>query len=354
MTQAAGGSQAEVRRILVVTNMWPTDAAPMGGIFVQEQVSSLRKAGLAVDVLFVDGITGGYAAYLRGFGQVRRALRRHEYDLIHAHYVFSGIMALVGRLLAFGPFHGWRAPIVLTQHGIETQLGWTAPLCRWTSRHVEATIATSVRVRDALGAALRGREVAVIPCGVDTTLFRPSAWDAAREALGLALDDDYVLFAGMRRPEKRLDLIEAAVARLDRPGAPTHLLIADNAPHEQMPVYMNAANVLVLASEAEGSPMVVKEALACGLPVVSVDVGDVKELIGAISLCLVVERSTEALTEGIRKVLHWHGRVDCRVVERLALPAVAEQLMLFYQRVYERARAPFSSKLQTGSRKSAP
>lgn len=346
--------QGCLSRILVVTNMWPTDAAPMGGIFVAEQVSSLRDTGLAVDVLFVNGAAEGWGAYLRGFERVRRALRQHEYDLIHAHYVFSGILALVGRLLAYGPARVRRVPIVLTQHGIETQVGWTAPLCRWTSRRVDATVATSTRVRRALGRAVAGDDGTIIPCGIDTALFLPADRAEARKALGLPLDAGIVLFAGMRRPEKRLDIIEAAVERVRarRPGV--QLVVAENMPHEQMPVYMNGADVLVLASEAEGSPMVIKEALACNLPVVSVDVGDVRELIGSLPGCLVVERSPEGLADGLLAVLAAGHRIDGRsAVQRLALSAIAEKLRLLYQDLYERAHVGFSSKFQTDSRKSS-
>jgi glycosyltransferase involved in cell wall biosynthesis len=339
------GREGEVRSVLVVTNMWPTVALPMSGIFVAEQVESLRQAGLDIDVLFIDGITGGWREYARAFGQVRRALRDKHYSLVHAHYVFSGIVALVGRLLAQE-----RVPIVLTQHGIETQVGWTAPLCRWTSGQVDVTIATSRRVQ----AALNRSDSLVIPCGVNTTLFRPMDRQAARAELGWQAYERIVLFAGMRRPEKRLDLIEAAVAqvRLTRPDA--RLVIAENVPHADMPLYMNAADVLVLASEAEGSPMVVKEALACNLPVVSVDVGDVRELVEQASGCYIVKRTIAGLAAGIEQALAGRpAALNLRAaVEELSLTAVAEQLIVLYEAVYERVRVKYSSKLQTSARES--
>ncbi len=197
-------------RVLVVTNMWPSAAAPMAGVFVAEQVASLERCGVQADVLHIDGATGGWRAYLAGFGRVRDALRRGRYDLIHAHYVFSGIMALGGAALA----RRRDVPVVVTQHGIETQTGWTAPLCRWTSRRAAATIATSQRAGCTWPSRcrrhpLRGGHGAV-----------PAHAHGRGALFGLPADVPLVLFAGMRRPEKRFDLVETAVARLAEQGRP--------------------------------------------------------------------------------------------------------------------------------------
>ncbi len=317
-------------RVLVVTNMWPSAAAPMAGIFVAEQVASLERCGVYADVLHIDGGAGGWRAYLVGFGRVRDALRRGRYDLIHAHYVFSGIMALGGAALA----RQRHVPVVVTQHGIETQTGWTAPLCRWTSRRTAATIATSQRVQAALGRP----EAAVIPCGVDTELFRPMPVEEARAALNLPADMPLVLFAGMRRPEKRFDLVEAAVARLAGQGQPVQLVIAEHEAHERMPFYMNACDVLVLASEAEGSPMVIKEALACNLPIVSVDVGDVAELTAGIPGCVIVPRDVESLAGGLAAALAFGSRTTgCAAIAHLSLDAIAARLVALYAEVTTRA-----------------
>ena len=114
--------------------------------------------GLAVDVLFING-PASQLNYLRGFCDLRRALQGHAYDLVHAHYVFSGVIALSQRAL----------PVILTHHGIEAQQGWTAPLCRLTSARAACTIATSSHVAAGLGA----KRLDILPCGVDTNLFSP-------------------------------------------------------------------------------------------------------------------------------------------------------------------------------------
>jgi len=306
-------------RVLVVTNMYPTPAEPMAGIFVAEQVESLRRRGLQVDVLFING-RAGWAEYARGFGRVRRAVEEGDYDLIHAHYVFSGIMALAQR----------RVPVVLTHHGIEAQRGWTAPLCRWASRRVARTIATSRRVAQALGR----RDVEVVPCGVDVELFRPMPQAEARAALGLPADVPLVLFAGMRRPEKRFDLVEAAMALLRHRRPSARLVVAEHEPHERMPLFMNACDVLVLASEAEGSPMVIKEAMACNLPIVSVDVGDVAEVIGGTAGCFLAGRDPGSLAEKLAAALDFGARTQGReAILPLSLEAIAARLETIYRQV---------------------
>jgi len=311
-------------RVLTVTNMYPTPAAPLAGIFVAEQVESLRRRGLTIDVLFVNG-AAGWGEYLRGFGRVRRAVRAGDYDLIHAHYVFSGIMALAQSLI---PVRGRRLPVLLTQHGIETQRGWTAPLCRWTSRRVTRTIVTSRRVQEALGRP----DAEIVPCGVDTNLFRPMPQAAARAELDLPQDASLILFAGMRRPEKRFDLVEAAVEQLRTARPDVRLVVAESEPHERMPLFMNACDVLVLASVAEGSPMVIKEAMACNLPIVSVDVGDVAESIGGTAGCYLAEPTPGALAEQLAAALAFGGRTAGRaVIMPLSLDAIAERLETIYR-----------------------
>jgi len=299
--------------------MYPTPARPILGTFVAEQVASLAARGLAIDVLFIDG-PGSTWNYLRGPGQLWKTLADTGYDLIHAHYVFSGLIARMQR----------RLPIVLTHHGIEAQAGWTAPVCRLASRLADITIATS----PAVAAALRLPDVTILPCGVNTDLFHPMPKAEARARLGLPQDQSLVLFLGAPRPEKRLPLIEAAVRRLQEDVPAARLLKVHDQPREAIPLYLNAADALVLASVAEGSPVAVREAMACNLPVVSTDVGDVRALFGDLPGHFIAAAEVDDLAAKLRAALAFAGRTAGR--ERIlpwSLAAVAEKIEGIYREV---------------------
>jgi teichuronic acid biosynthesis glycosyltransferase TuaC len=304
-------------RVLVVTNMYPNPRMPASGTFVRDQVESLRALGMDMDVFFIDGRASTWN-YFRAFPQFWRWLRTHpRYDLIHAHYVFSGLVAL----------SQGRAPIVLTHHGIEVVLGWQGWLCHVVTPLVDRVIVTSPVVERALGA----KHVDVIPCGIDTERFVPMPREEARAKLGLPPDRRLVLYAGMRRPEKRVEMIEQAVALLSAGDPSVELVVATNRPYEEMPLYMNACDVLALASEFEGSPMVIKEAMACNLPIVSVDVGDVADVMGTTAGCYLCEPTPEDMAAKLRLALARGARTDGRAaVLHLSLEAAARQILGIY------------------------
>jgi teichuronic acid biosynthesis glycosyltransferase TuaC len=300
--------------------MWPTPGRPQFGVFVEREVVYLRQYGIDVDVLFIDGRTSRMA-YTRGVTQLRAKLRTSQYHLVHAHYVLTGIVCRAQRGL----------PIVLTHHGIEVMEGWQSPLCWTISRAVDAVIVRTAAMRTRLG--LPG--AAVIPAGIDMDFFHPIPQRDARQALGLLPGAKIVLFVGEPRPEKRLELAQAAVARI--PSA--HLHHVHGQPPERVRLFMNAADVLVLTSTNEGSPNVVKEALACNLPVVAVGVGDVPELIADVDGCHIVEQEPDDIARGIaRSLAHGDGaRVRGReAVEALSWSAVTRRLIDVYEGVLAR------------------
>jgi len=307
-------------RVLVVTNMYPNPREPALGTFVRDQVESLRDLGVDMDVLFIDGKASRWN-YLRGFPQLRRWLRGHApYDLIHAHYVFSGLVALAQR----------QAPMVLTHHGIEVVLGWQGSLCRLVTPLADRVIVTSPVVREKLGLP----DADVIPCGIDMARFAPMPQDEARRAVGFSEERKLVLFVGELRPEKRLGVVRGAVELLAARDASVELVIATDRPHDEIPLYMNACDVLALASDFEGSPMVIKEAMACNLPVVSVDVGDVAELIGGTEGCYLCQQTPEDMAAKLQMALEGGGRTDGRkAVAHLSLEATARQILSVYEEV---------------------
>ena len=300
--------------MLVVTNMWPTKGRPQYGIFVRQQVEHVRRAGVGVDVLFVDGSVDR-RQYLLAFARLRRQLRSGDYQLIHAHYVLSGLIARAQR----------RLPIVLTHHGIEVMQSWQSPLCYGVSRLVDEVIVTTSSMRERLAMP----DAAVIPCGVDLETFRPLPRADARVVLGLAKSGPLALFVGEDRPEKRLDLAVRAAALA---GVPLHHVHGE--PPERVALFMNAADVLVLPSDNEGSPQVVKEALACDLPVVATDVGAVAGLIGGVEGCHLASQSPPDIAAKLRRAVEGgRSRGGRASVAPLSLPVVAERVIGVYERV---------------------
>lgn len=271
-------------RVLVVTNMWPSPSAPSFGVFVAEQVEALRARGVAVDVLFLGR---GPKAYLSGPAHIAARVLSYRPDLVHAHYGLTGAACALLPNLRF----------VVTYHGSDVFLPRQRRWSRLASRRAALNICVSKGVQERLGAA----HAEVVPCGVDLQHFRPRPRAAARAKFGLPEDRKVVLFGGARaNPVKDFGLFEAAVARSCEPWVVRTLEGIDRA---EVPALMAAADVLALTSRHEGSPMVVKEALACGLPVVSVDVGDVREWLQDPAYGRVVARDADEVAAALVQVL---------------------------------------------------
>ncbi len=302
--------------LLIVTNMWPDEAHPVYGIFVERQVQALLDAGLRCDVLYVRG-------YLSKATYPLAVLRflwlnisaRGRYRLTHVH---AGETALVARFFAM-------RPMIATYHG-DDMLGHRddngsipflstirAAVVRGHAYLFTATVTQSGEMHRRLRRWVRRRDT-VIRCGVDATQFAPTDQREARRQLGWDDSERIVLFAATRPYDalKRLDLAQAAVAHGEAEVGPIRLVVAENVSPDTMPVMMNAADCLLLTSMSEGSPMVVKEALLCTLPVVATDVGDVRELLAGIAPSTVCRHDPSELGAALTSVLKAKQRSNGR------------------------------------------
>jgi teichuronic acid biosynthesis glycosyltransferase TuaC len=308
------------RSVLVVTNMYPDEQNPDFGTFVHEQVEGLRKRGLNVDVLVVGG-KRRKLSYIDGVRRFRRRVRERRYDLIHAHYVFSGIVARLQR----------RHPVLVSFHGAAEMVGWVGLLCRLLAPLADAVTVTSQEHKAQLGR----KDAHVIPCGVDLDLFVPMPKEEARKRLGFAEERKLVLFVGILRPEKRLDVIRAAVGLLQREDPNVELIVATGEPHKRIPLYMNACDVLALASDYEGSPVVIKEAMACNLPVVSVNVGDVAQVVAGTEGCYICRRDPVDMAQKLGLALSRGRRTDGRqAIRQLGLESTVEGVLDIYEELW--------------------
>ena len=308
-------------KILAVTNMYPQPDQPAFGTFVRDQVEALRRKGVEIDVLFVDG-RKSRLNYLWGIFRFWGRLFRRRYDVIHAHYVFSGIIA---RLQPF-------VPVVVTYHGSELGVDrrhWLSRLSRAVSPFFRQVIVASPRMKQ----VLNDPRVHVIPCGVDLNAIKPIPLPQARQQLGLPPDKPLVVWVSdPRRPEKRYSMVERAVELVKKDLPDVELVVVSGQPHQVVPVYMSACDVLALTSAHEGSPMVIKEAMACNLPIVSVDVGDVAAVIGETEFCYIAEPTFEGVAEKLRLVLSNRQRTDGRSrIGHLESNSIADQVIEVYR-----------------------
>jgi teichuronic acid biosynthesis glycosyltransferase TuaC len=286
-----------------------------------------------VDVLYVDGVSSKLN-YIWGFPRLWAKLLTNHYDLIHAHYVFSGIIARAQFV----------CPVVLTHHGSQVFQGWQAPLCRVVTPFVDRAIVVSREMKEKGNLS----KSCVIPCGVDFELFKPIPQKRARQELGLPLDKRLVLYSGEYfRPIKRFDIVQAAMKLLQERNPDVELVLVAKKPLKEVPKYMNACDVLVLVSDGEGSPMVIKEAMACNLPIVSVPAGDVPEVIAGTEGCYLCSQDPEDVADKLELALRWGKRTDGRrKVGYMEIGVISRKLVSLYQDLLREKNKHSTSKLR--------
>jgi glycosyltransferase involved in cell wall biosynthesis len=181
-------------------------------------------------------------------------------------------------------------------------------------------------------------------------LFRHTPQQAARRALSLPEEPRYILFAARREnPIKRFELAREAVAHLN-PELGAELLVAEGVPPDQMPLYINAADIVLLTSSREGSPNIVKEALACNQRVVSVDVGDVRERLAGIGGCVVCDDDQPAtIAAAIETALSAPAPTNGReAVEQLSGEQLVRQIAQIYDLALRRSKNALHPQKQRG------
>jgi glycosyltransferase involved in cell wall biosynthesis len=325
-------------RVLMLTNMYPQPSRQWMGIYVKREVDALRAIGVQVDVMVVEGWRDRLE-YLKAFPRLRRRIRESRYDLIHAYYGLSGLLAAFQR----------RLPFVVTFCG-DDALGTRG-------RNGKVTPYSKVLVRAAMAAASRasavtvktaqmrdlfppGANVTVIPSGVDLRTFRPLDRASCCRELGLPEDRYKVLFLGdASLPVKNFPLARQAVDLVNQGGMDVALLTVSNVTEESVVLHMNACDALLITSLSEGSPNVAVESLACGLPIVSVEVGDVAELIHGVEGCRLTSRDPAAVAHALQEVLRLRQRAPGHdLVATLDISRVALRILDVYRTALSRAK----------------
>jgi len=302
--------------------------------FIKEQGESLRRLGIHVDYYPIVG--KGVLGYLKAGLKLRRYLRTDYYDLIHAHYTLSGWAAILG---------SGKTPVVLSLMGDDangTYIGvnrvslksrFLVLLTFLIQPFVKAIISKSENIEKKV--YLKNKSY-IVPNGVNMQTFRPFGNIQACNSTGSRKRK--VLFLGNKcRVGKNFPLAKEAVALLN--SAEVELVVPFPLSHQEVPKYLNEADVLVFPSLMEGSPNVVKEAMACSCPIVATDVGDVKWVIGNTEGCYIADFDAKEFAEKVRLALKFaevRGRTTgAERIKELGLDAetIAKRINNIYTKV---------------------
>ena len=300
-------------KILVVARYKEQGYVP----FVTEQVHALEDIG--VKCRFFPVQDNGPIGYLRHLSALKDAIRVFKPDVIHAHYGMCGLLANLQRTV----------PVVTTYHGSDINKRWVLQLSRIAMRLSAYNIFVSQKN---IVSARPKRNFVLMPCGITLDDFPTVEKTDARNRMCLEQDQTYVLFAGaFDNPVKNARLAKESVALLPQ----ARLLELKGYSRMQVAMLFQAVDVLFMTSYTEGSPQVIKEAMACGCPIVSVDVGDVRERVNGVEGCFVSHtRKPEELAGLIGKALAFTGRTKGResiVASGLDNRSVADKLKYIYK-----------------------
>jgi glycosyltransferase involved in cell wall biosynthesis len=325
-------------RILHITNLYPEKGNVSYGIFVKEQIDSLRALGIECEVLFINAARDGKAEYFRKIAEIKR--RSRNFDLVHCHHTYAAFFSLfLARV---------RPPVVtsfLTQGGRDGKSSHfyylKRFLYRYSQRYSDFYIIKDSRQADP---AWAGKE-ACIPNGVDMKLFREIPRPAALAKLALP-PKKYILFCSstnLYRSEKRYDLFRRVVQIIKSKYDPeVEELAVENEERERMPYLFNAAAAHLLTSDFEGSPNSVKESLACNTPVVARDVGNASWMLGPLTGCYVSESADPQILAELTYRAMSRDKVEGRqrlVDLQLDMGSVAAQIRDIYIRALSRQAA---------------
>ena len=299
-------------RVLIVARCKNGRYAP----FITEQVDAIEKQDVACGYFGVDG--KGVLGYLRQFPKLKQAIMDYRPDVIHAHYGLCGLLANYQR----------KVPVITTYHGSDINAPKAFRFSKKAIRRSRFNIFVS---RKNVETARPQKEFALIPCGINLEDYPLLDKAESRHQMGLKTSGKYVPFAGaFDNPVKDAPLAKAAMELV--PDA--ELLELKGYSRPQVAALMQAVDAFLMTSFTEGSPQVIKEALACGCPIVSVDVGDVRERIEGIDGCGISGREPEALARSIKKALDFEGRTNGRqAVEKngLSNDVIAARIISVYK-----------------------
>lgn len=297
-----------------------------GYTFVNEQGEALRKIGVNVYFYAVRG--KGAKGYLSSLSGLKKAIKTNRINLVHAHYGLCGALAVLQRTV----------PVVITFHNGETLTfkgKLVSSIAAWFSKY---NIFVAQHIHDRLFRV--PKSYSIIPCGIDLDQLPLVEKHIAVREMGLPEDRPNILFGGsFSNDRKNYPLAKKAIDLLP---FPVSLIEMKGFSRSEVNKLLCGCDLFLLPTKSEGSPQVVKEALACNCPVVATAVADIPQLLEGVRNSYITGFNAQEIASRIEMILQDGGRSDGRrrVFElKLDNPQVAESLLDIYHSVLDRKKS---------------
>jgi len=281
-------------KVLIVSSGTKNITSP----FIIEQADSLKAIG--VDIEFYSIQSKGVLGYLKSRKDLIIKINEFEPDLIHAHYGFSGLLANLQR----------KVPVITTYHGddindsVAYYFSKTAIVLSKHNIFVSTKLANKAKVR---------KKYTIRSCGVDLNNFDIIDRKKARTELNMDINKKYILFSSSySNIGKNYPLAAESVDILKNRGVDVELLELKGYTRAQVNTLMNAVNCVIVTSHKESGPLVIKEAMAVNTCAVSVDVGDVKEVMNNKEGYFISTREPQDIADKLNEAIRFHGRTNAR------------------------------------------
>lgn len=288
---------------------------------IRNQGDSLVSMGWYIDYYLIRG--SGVIGYLKNILPLRKTISNKKYNIVHAHYFFSAVVASLT----------FKKPLVVSLMGSEISKG--SVILYMIKFFNYAFWSECIVKTNQMKSALNIKNIIVLANGVDMARFMPFDKSFCQDKLNWKSGKKHILFPSWpERPEKNYLLARDAIKLLSDENIELHHV--KNIPNTEMVYYYNAADVVLLTSNREGSPNVIKEAMACNRPIVSTDVGNVSELIRDLENCYITSFKPPDIARCIKEALGNSSLPDGRkrlLNYTLDSDSVAGKLIEIYKKV---------------------
>ena len=294
-------------KVLIVTNVYPTEEHPYHGIFVKEQVEAVKQLHPDVDFDILFTGFGGKGKYFKSIWKASRQINKGNYDLVHIHYGLAGIYLL-------WPFVK-RVKTLVTFHGSDIQpRGGNSKLSLIVSRYTAKKADAAIVLNDGMNEIVKQYcpETYMIPCAVDVNTFCPMERTEKSDKVQIVFPSNH------ERQVKNYPLFCDVLSILKQKyGIDAEEREMKNMTRKEIAQLYSNVDLLLMTSKSEGSPQAVKEAMACNLPCVSTPVGDVGVLLSGVKDSYVAENhEAEELASLVNMSLK-HEKIGVQGRERL-------------------------------------